>query len=170
LAEHCISLKEKFSDLNYTGVDFAEKSIEKCKTGFGEYGEFIFSDIIEYDFPSNLDSVISVLTIHHLDKDEKNNIYKKTFDSLNEGGLFIIGDIVDFEDVAVKEFFKKARADYRSGILNEEEVEEMKQHLQDYPHVFETSRNTINSLEEIGFKKVDIVWSNFGMMVFRAVK
>lgn len=160
-------LFEKFKDLKYTGVDSYEESLKYCEESFKDKKgcDFVLSTVEDYIFPSDLDCVISVLTVHHLRADDKVTLYKKVFEALRPGGLFVIGDIFKNENPEIEMQNKQSRSDFRDSVLNEEEKMSVKEHIQNYPHIFESLKDTEEALLGAGFKDFNISWSNYGMSV-----
>jgi len=55
---------------------------------------FVTGDIRDRLPEGSFDLIVSVLTVHHLDGNEKQNLYAMIVDRLAPGGAFVLGDIV----------------------------------------------------------------------------
>jgi len=85
-------LFELFKDRNieYTGVDFSEKLIEKAREKYGEH--FQIADILSLPFPDNyFDSIWSIAVFHHIpSKQLRLEVLKEMMRVLKENGKIIM--------------------------------------------------------------------------------
>lgn len=84
-------LFDHFANAEYTLVDISEQMLEVAKKRF-ENMKNIKCQILDYskDFPiENYDLIASALSIHHLENDDKNNLFKKIYFELPEEGCFV---------------------------------------------------------------------------------
>ncbi len=58
---------------------------------------FLEEDIYNLNFGEKYDVVVAVLSIHHLDSEQKRKFFARVYKALNAGGVFIIADIVKFD-------------------------------------------------------------------------
>lgn len=162
---------EKFPNAIYHGLDISEESVEFCKKSFVNPNiSFERKNLLDYTPDKKFDVIISVLTLHHLNREEKISFLKKASGWLKEGGVLVVGDLVKLED---EEMNKKAAgyfSDYRESILNQEEKNSIKKHLVEDKHVFHTIQEMREMFLSAGFKKVDIVRLFYRLAVFRVAK
>ncbi len=92
-----IPLFEKYPNASVTVVDISEKMLEELsKRDFASNIKTICGDFFEVDFGNNYDAVISTSALHHFKPEEKNILYKKIYDSLKTGGMFLNCDKISF--------------------------------------------------------------------------
>lgn len=139
-----------------TGIDLAEKLLEKLsKKNDARKNQInlVLADYFEYDFGENaFDVALSVQTLHHFSYNEKIGLYKRIYDCLKQGGLYIESEYMaptkEFEDFRFAEN-KRLRAE--EGITG------------GYYHYDTpcTVENQISMMKNAGFSTVEIV-SRFG--------
>ncbi len=84
-------LHDEFPDAKFLLVDVSEKMLEVAKKRFEGIPNLEFSVL---DYTRNLparkfDLVASALSIHHLEEDEKESLYRNVFQNLEAGGTFV---------------------------------------------------------------------------------
>lgn len=90
-----IHLYELYPNAQVTVIDITESMLKRLKERLTDKDiEIICGDFFKVDFKSGYDAVISTSALHHFKKEEKISLYKKIYDSLNIGGLFINCDKV----------------------------------------------------------------------------
>ncbi len=89
-------LHEKYPESNMTLLDISPEMIKLAKEKFNDITTFSYieGDYLECDFDGMYDIIVSSLSIHHLEDDQKITLYKKIYDHLNSGGVFINADEV----------------------------------------------------------------------------
>ena len=137
-----IELFRRFPNANITAVDISENMLEKLKEReFGNKVKTICGNFFDVDFGNNYDAVISTSALHHFLINNKLELYKKIYNSLKEGGIFLNSDkIVDNnqEELDAVEF-------YNENINN-------KPHI-DTPLSIE---HEVEILEKAGFKDISV--------------
>ena len=73
----------------YVGMDISEEMIKMAKKEVPE-GDFIITDIEDYDFPKDLDIIFSFASLLHSDREHLREILERAYRSLNQGGIFYI--------------------------------------------------------------------------------
>ena len=81
----------RFPDANFELVDVSDKMLELAKERFADFAEFSFvlSDFDSWKPRGRYDAVVSALAIHHIDDGAKKSLYRKIFESLEDGGMFV---------------------------------------------------------------------------------
>lgn len=74
---------------NYLGVDISEGFI-KIASEYVPGGKFKIVDMESYDFPKNIDAIVSFASLLHSNKENVANILVKAHKALNDGGVFYI--------------------------------------------------------------------------------
>ncbi len=102
-------LLPKFPEAEYELMDISEEMLEVAKKRFAGNGnvKVTLADYSKKKFSLNYDLIVSSLSIHHLEDEEKRKLMRKIYDSLNPGGIFINADQFVAESVTIE---KKYRA------------------------------------------------------------
>lgn len=103
-------LLEKYPKAEVTLVDLSENMLNIAQKRFdGNCNiNYLKSDFLKAEFNTKFDIVMSSLAIHHLTSDEKQKLYKKYIDLLNDGGIIVNADLVLDNDLNVETvFFQK---------------------------------------------------------------
>lgn len=94
-----IYLFEKYPNVNVTAVDISENMLERLKErSFSNNVKTICGNFFDVDFGNNYDAVISTSALHHFFIDDKLELYKKIYNSLNDGGIFLNADKIASTD------------------------------------------------------------------------
>jgi len=117
-------LMERYPGASFTLIDISEKMLDMAKDRFGNNSnvKYIAADYSKYDFAEKYDIVISALSIHHLEDEEKEELYKKSYSILKENGIFINADQVHGETPFIENLNKTTWREYveTSGLPEEE--------------------------------------------------
>lgn len=135
-----IELFKRFPNAKVTGIDISEKMIEKLKEReFGDKVKIIQGSFFDVDFGKEYDAVISTSALHHFLKDDKLVLYKKIYDSIKDGGIFINSDKIVKDDKEEQLFIE-----YYNECINEK------------PHIDTplTVEHELEILKESGFKDI----------------
>ena len=89
-------LMERYPDASFTLIDISEKMLDIAKDRFrgNSNVKYIVADYSKYSFVEDYDIVVSALSIHHLEDEEKKKIYKKSYSLLKQNGIIINADQV----------------------------------------------------------------------------
>ncbi len=117
-------LMERYPEASFTLIDISEKMLDMAKDRFrgNPNMKFIATDYSKYDFAEKYDMVVSALSIHHLEDEEKKNLYKKSYSILKDNGIFINADQVHGETPFIENLNKTTWSQYveNSGLTEEE--------------------------------------------------
>jgi tRNA (cmo5U34)-methyltransferase len=118
-------LMERHPDASFTLIDISEKMLDMAKDRFRNNSnvKYIAADYSKYDFTEKYDMVVSALSIHHLEDEEKKELYKKSYSILKENGIFINADQVHGETPFIENLNKTTwRQSVEKSGLPEEEI------------------------------------------------
>lgn len=155
------AILDKFPNATIDGYDISPNMMSVAKNSLKEYKNrvnFTVEDIKDISFTEKYDSCVSVLAIHHLDANEKKELYKKIFLALNSKGIFINGDKIKQE--TEKEETKK-KAEWKSVLIKNlgEKVGLEKFKLFEKEDIPDTFSDQLNWLKQAGFKEIRRVWN-----------
>ncbi|MEA5098756.1 MAG: class I SAM-dependent methyltransferase [Burkholderiaceae bacterium] len=163
---------DRFPKAQLTLVDIAEAMLSKARERFaGVSGqcEFVVEDYSTAPLPGRFDVVVSALSIHHLTNSLKATLFRRIYDVLPAGGMFInadqaLGPTPDIEtiyrDVWIKQVRSRGVTDQTLAAALERMKEDKMAPLADQ----------LGWLEKAGFKQVDCWYKNYSFVVYSGRK
>jgi tRNA (cmo5U34)-methyltransferase len=161
----------KYSRGYFTLIDISEEMLDIARKRF-KYNlnfKYILGDYLKADFGDSFDIIVSSLSIHHLEDNDKRVIYSKVYELLNDDGIFLNADQVlapstENEYIYQENWWEKIEM----GTLNPDEkdviIDRMKH---DKPATLE---NNIIWLKNSGFTNVDVFYKYYNFCVLYAKK
>jgi tRNA (cmo5U34)-methyltransferase len=117
-------LMERYPGASFTLIDISERMLDMAKDRFkgNSNVKYVVADYSKHDFAEKYDLVVSALSIHHLEDEEKKDLYKKSYSILKEKGVFINADHVHGETPFIENLYKTTWKRYveNSGLTEEE--------------------------------------------------
>jgi len=164
-------LHEVHPESSITLVDMSHEMLSKARSKFASIDkfEYIEDNYLTMEFPSSYDIIISSLSIHHLTDKQKQILYKKIYDHLNNDGVFINADEVHGPTDKTEQMYKELENEhlYNQDISNQKKSEILERRKLDQPA---TLLDTISWYEEIGYKNVDIFYKYYRYFVIYGEK
>lgn len=104
-------------DIEVTGVDLCQSMLDKLlKKHSDKCLTVICQDYFRYDFGyEKWDAVISFESLHHFLPERKKELYRKTYNGLKRGGVFLLGDYIaccDEEEELLRSVYLKRREQF----------------------------------------------------------
>jgi tRNA (cmo5U34)-methyltransferase len=166
-----LKLLENFPDIELVGYEIAPNLYEFAKRKLKEFKpNFLLKneDILKNNIHNSFNLIISLLTFHYFDHEQKKIVYKKTYDLLKKNGLFINVDrVISKSDSINKVFYDRMSFfwDKATKTWIEEKREKWKTQdsPEEQPYYLE---DQLDWLREIGFTDVECLWRNFNYCVF----
>lgn len=153
-----------------TLIDLSEKMLEIAGNRFRDYPQtrFIVGDYVAQGFPEKYELIISSLSIHHLTDQEKAVLFKKCYDGLLPGGVFVNADQVLGSTPFLDQLYKQEwiAGIIRSG-LKEEDIQAGYERMKLDKEA--GLADQLAWLREAGFTDVDCIYKyyNFAVMIGR---
>lgn len=148
-----------------TVIDISSKMLAKLQVKFESRSsqiKIVVESYLTAAFPhANFDYAVSVMSLQHLEFDEKVTLYKKVYDSLNLSGLYIEGDYIVSEEEE-----KRLLAEYRTTMRKNDLSDKNLYHI-DIPFSTVTQAE---ALRMAGFKNVEIIFSTINSNIIMAKK
>lgn len=164
-------LLERYNTAEFTLIDLSEEMLKVAMSRFKENQNFkyVLGDYLKHDFEDKFDIVISSLSIHHLEDEDKRKLYNKVFNALNDEGIFLNSDQVIGPNSAIdksyqEKWIKIIEETNFSGPGKDTAIERMKF---DKPATLE---NNLKWLADAGFKDVDIYYKYYNFCIFYGKK
>ena len=91
------ALLTRYPKAKLTLIDFAENMLDIAKDKFSglKDASYLLDDYFTHDYRGETyDIIISALSIHHLDEEDKQKLYIKLYSLLEPGGEFLNADII----------------------------------------------------------------------------
>ena len=166
--ETALHILEKFPNAKIDGIDISDKMMITAKNRLKEYKnqvKFLQGDITELNFDSGYDAVISVMCIHHLNPQEKKDLFKKIYNSLKKEGVFVIGDIIKFD---TNKKTKERENEWKGFLKSNFSDKEARYWFANYEEedLPDSTKNQLKWLKEAGFERARSLWEYMNYAVF----
>ena len=164
---------QSYKDSDFTLIDVADKMLDVSKERFANSERkfsYITNDYRKALPKSQFDLIISSLSIHHLDDNEKQELFIEIFSKLKPGGAFINVDQIKAPSEHFQElYWSKWLAKVRQTGASEDQIQESIIHREEFGKDL-TLINQLEWLKKAGFKKVDCLYKHYFVGVFFAQK
>lgn len=160
----------EFPQAEVVAFDLSENMLLACEQNLKHFEDRLILRQGNFgcdDFDNGYDIILSGLAIHHLDDIEKPRLYKRIFDSLNQGGAFINREVVLGESKSLTEQYHSVWRDYIRKNGEDDEKWFNKYLDEDIPAPVETQTTW---LRDIGFVDVGCHWRYFNYAIFGGLK
>ena len=161
-------LLEAYPGADITLLDISGKMMEVAEARFRgrKRIRFVAADYRDTDLGGPFDAICSALSIHHLEREEKRELYRRIFDALKPGGIFVNADQVEGETARTHRRNLAYWDDFvRGGPLDRAEVQSMFERRERLDRMEKLSLQ-LGWLKAIGFTDVDVVYKNRTFAVF----
>ncbi len=165
-------IKQAFPQARITCMDIAPQMLEMSKKKLGGFSGIKYeqADLAAYKFKEKYDAVVSSLALHHLEPDKnKMGFYRRLYEALNPGGIFLNADIILADDEKIQEVYLKKWGEF---VISNLPQEDMKENLERYNR--EDRPNKLNLelewLRKAGFSSADAHFKYYNFAVYGAVK
>ena len=160
----------RFPNMEVTGIDIADKMLEKLKEKYPNQN-ITLKKISYFDFAyekESFDAAVSVMTLHHYTHEVKTALYRRIWECIKPGGVYIESDYMiaglepDYAQRQEDFFF----AEYERLKAEQGLSREMEYHY-DTPCTVENQKKMLLAA---GFSKADAVWRVENTVVLVAKK
>ena len=164
-----LDLLKKFPNVHIGGIDISKNMIEQGKIRLKEYSDKVdFKRLDMIDFiikPLKFDACVAVLSVHHLNPKEKQELFEKIFNSLKEDGIFVIGDIIKFD---TKKETEEKEQEWKSFIIKNLGKERGTFWFKNYQEedLPDFVSNQLKWLKDAGFRETGCIWQFMNYAVF----
>ncbi len=161
-------LLQKFPHSYVDGIDLSKKMMDIAKSRLRQFSQrvnFIESDMIDFKPKQKYDVCIAVLSVHHLNSMQKQEMFVKIFNNLKPNGIFVIGDLIIGNSKGETNRLEKMWKKYLIKTFGRDKAKK----LFDDPHKEEDIPDSIDNqlkwLKESGFKWVECKWKKINCAV-----
>jgi len=94
----------RYPQMTVVALDGSKEMLQRTRNRLARFGERFqcqLFDLAASDWRSidqTISAVVSSIAIHHLDADQKRTLFSDVYRLLIDGGIFIIADVVAFQD------------------------------------------------------------------------
>jgi tRNA (cmo5U34)-methyltransferase len=161
--------KHTDKNLELIGIDNSSAILQRAHNKSKAFGidiELIDSDIFDVDFkPSKV--IISNYTLQFIRPLQREQLIKKIYDSLEEGGVFVFSEkVITNDKVLNKQFIDEYYEFKKTQGYSEYEIAQKREALENVliPYTYEENKQMI---EDAGFKHFDCIfkWVNFATFI-----
>ena len=155
----------------YALVDVAERMLEEAKMRFvgAENVSYEVHDYKESLPDMDFDTIISALSIHHLEDDEKRNLFTRIYEKLPDGGIFVNYDQFCAETAMMNDLLNIYWiSELEHSGLSERELSRWRERRKLDREC--TVSSELGWLKESGFINVQCIYTNQKFSVLMAVK
>jgi len=164
---------ERYIHAHFTLIDLADRMLDVARVRFQDTPSnftYLVQDFRELGDFKEIDLVISSLAIHHLEHDQKQQLFAQICACLKDTGVFINVDQIRAPTPAlVKTYWQKWLENVRSNGATEEQIAASIKRRSTYDRDA-TLLDQIQWLKDAAFAGVDIIYKTHFIGVFYAAK
>ncbi|MDR1053846.1 MAG: class I SAM-dependent methyltransferase [Planctomycetaceae bacterium] len=170
-----LRITRKLPQLKLTLLDLSlpmlQKAQERLAAEHFNVEEIIQADIAQTELPENkFDIVVAAASLHHLrTRKDWQNVFGRIYRSIVAGGSFWISDLIKHENETIESLQKERYAEYLCNMRDQSYQQHVFEYI-DRSDTPETLPFLIRTLEESGFRQVDIIHKNIVFAAITAVK
>jgi tRNA (cmo5U34)-methyltransferase len=162
----------EFPRARITLVDLSPGMLQGARRRFADEParfELRVMDYADEPLPGEYDAVVSALSIHHLDRPKKRELFHKVYGVLCDGGVFINADQVLGPAPEIEASYREAwlRQVRERGVDEEELAAALARMREDKMSTLDEQRAW---LEEAGFQQVECTYKNHSFAVYGGCK
>jgi tRNA (cmo5U34)-methyltransferase len=165
-------LLEKFPGARLTLMDISENMLEMARQRFAARPEtrYVTCDYSCSELGGPYDIICSALSIHHLETEDKRQLFSRIYSALKPGGIFVNADQADGETLYFRERYLEYWNEFlKSGPMTEAQHAEILKR-RDTLDKNEKLSTQLGWLNDAGFSDVDVVYRNRTFIVTVARK
>ncbi|MBR5370179.1 MAG: class I SAM-dependent methyltransferase [Bacilli bacterium] len=131
---------DKYPNTRVKAIDLSSEMLNKLRErDFADRVDIVCGDFFTVDFGKDVDVVMSTSALHHFLYADKIKLYKKIYDSLRDGGLFINSDYTAKDEAEEKKLID----DYENRVNRHNDTPLSLEH-------------EIEILKMVGFKEIEV--------------
>ncbi|MDO5980915.1 class I SAM-dependent methyltransferase [Flavivirga spongiicola] len=166
-----LAIAQNTKNPNFTLVDFSEKMLNGAKHKLDKLNcKYLLEDYSAIELPQKHDAVICVIGFHHQESDKnKKTMILKIYNSLKRGGLFILGDLMTYDN---KEFAAINEAKHYHFLVENAEGEEMLKewaYHHKYLNSLASKESHIKWMNDVGFS-TEVIFEKFNTVLILGKK
>lgn len=163
-------IMQKFPSASLHLLDESTEMLSKAQLRLEKYTPKIFVQPMTAPLPDGgFHAIISSLAIHHLIDEEKRDLFRRIFQALVPGGIFINGEQILGENDWQQKLFEDTHLDGARALGSDEAEIQAAEERMTYDKC-STLRDQILWLRQIGFQNADSFFHSFRFAVYAGWK
>jgi tRNA (cmo5U34)-methyltransferase len=163
-----LELLNKHPGSRIMGVDISPHMLSQSRLRLQSYSkriELMEQDIANLKVQDKYDACVAILSVHHLDEQQKQQLFEKVWTLLKKNGIFVIADIVKFE---TKKETKHYEALWKKHLIRRLGRREGKYWYNNYleEDLPSSVPAQLRWLKESGFQTSECLWHRLNYAVF----
>ena len=164
------SIFARFPEIEVTGLDIAENMLQLLREKYPNQDIWLHNvNYLDYDFGGELyDAAVSVMTLHHYTHKIKTELYRRVYDCIKPGGVYVECDYMlsekSYENAQEKEDFYFAEYE---RLKQEQGITDSREYHYDTPCTVSSQKKMLFTA---GFADVQEVWHMGNTIVLVARK
>lgn len=156
------------SSLNVKGEAI---ELDKCFSSFHDHTDITYSyvDVIDYNIVKKFDLILSVFTLQFIPYQHKKDVLSKLYKSLHERGGFIICEKILNTDPFIENMLTSIYYQHKMKSFTGEEILIKEQGLRSMLSLYNLGE-LFDALQDVGFKKIEIIWKQHSFVSIVAIK
>jgi tRNA (cmo5U34)-methyltransferase len=165
-----LEILKHYPHASMTCMDLSAKMLDIARYKLREYPDVRFEQgsFADYLFDRQYDLAVSSLALHHIETlDEKLEFYRRIYNALAPGGVFVNADIVLGSSDRLQDMYLERWKNFMLKKVPADEIENTwinKYHDEDRPEVL---TRHLAMMSECGFGETDVVWKYYNFAVYR---
>lgn len=163
------SIRKLYPETQFTCVDPSDAMLKKAAEKIN--AEFVQSFVEDYTPEKKYDAVTSVMVMHNVQTiEQRKEIYKKIYDSLNSPGVYVTADIIQGETEITHKLYLTMWRNYMLNGIPQQDVDNiwLPNHMEKDKPVKLSEQMVM--LYDAGFRSIDIVNKNINFAMLVAYK
>lgn len=169
--DSALALFQRYPECQYTGVDWDQVSLDRTRRRIATHAKngssFIRSSFSDFCLPAGTQVILSVLALHHLEREEFVRLVRHLSKMKKDNGVLIWADLLKSENDDMQKLSNIIFDSFRRHALTDAERELFRIHTSVNTHHFFERWEIENIFRLSGYSHVDLVWSYWGLTVFR---
>lgn len=155
-----------------TGIDFSPRMIAKARHNLQAFSDrivLIEANFNEIMFSERYDVIVSAIAIHNASHQQKRALFRKIFNALREGGIFINADFIEGESLEFNNQYKHTYKTYLEQQLSGDELQAWMRHAFEEDQPMKLSEQ-FALLRGYDFREIKLSWQYHNEAVYSATK
>ncbi len=166
---------KNYSKAKIVGVDLFDEMLSDARERlalFGERIKLVQSDNTGYlkKLQSKVHTVVSAFCIHHLDEEEKKEIFQIIYNTLMPGGRFLMLDLTTFDDPCMMKLARNATIKHMKANVKDEEYRKNWIHHWSEINIPHPADKMAMWMRDVGFSNVEIIFRNMEVALVGGTK
>lgn len=145
--------------------------IDDCFSAFHNHADITYThaDIINHSLVKKFDLILSVFTLQFIPYQHKKNVLNKLYKSLHDRGGLIICEKILNTDPLIENMLTSMYYQHKMRNFTGDEILVKEQGLRSMLSLYNL-RELFSVLQDVGFKRLEIIWKQYSFVAIVAIK